>query len=442
MRNKNWLFFLVLALLVGSAFGQRIYVENATLKVNGQQIVLMGGNTPWNNWNDFGGSYNSAWWNDEFARIKAAGGNCTRIWITCSGEVGITINSSGAVSGATQKHWDDLASLFQTAQANKIYVLATLISFDHTKNTYTTYQSWRNMYTNTSNVASYVTNYVIPFVTRFKDNPYLFAIEPCNEIEWVNQDSSNAQLPWTTLQYFAASVVRAVHENSSILTTMGLSMKWQTDTYSGNEGNQFSDSRLKAQVNDPEVYLDVYSPHFYQWVVDWYGNPFSTTKVAEYGLSDKPVIIGECPANGLGGQTITACLENTYKNGFQGVLPWTTNGVDTNGSLSSGLGAALTTFRNAHPALISPEGTPAPTAVPTATPTTAPTPVAGIKGYVNGSGVVDIVDALLVAQFYVGLNPSNFNQALADTNCSGAIDIVDALLVAQKYVGLIANFPC
>jgi arabinoxylan arabinofuranohydrolase len=84
------------------------------------------------------------------------------------------------------------------------------------------------------------------------------------------------------------------------------------------------------------------------------------------------------------------------------------------------------------------------TAVPTAVPTTAPTaaPACSLKGDVNGSGVIDIVDALLVAQAYVGLNPSNYNALCADVNCSGAVDIVDALLIAQRYVGLISSFPC
>jgi lysophospholipase L1-like esterase len=63
-------------------------------------------------------------------------------------------------------------------------------------------------------------------------------------------------------------------------------------------------------------------------------------------------------------------------------------------------------------------------------------------GDVNGSGGVDIVDALLVAQYYVGLNPANFTSSVADVNCSGAIDIVDALVIAQYYVGLISQFPC
>ncbi len=65
-----------------------------------------------------------------------------------------------------------------------------------------------------------------------------------------------------------------------------------------------------------------------------------------------------------------------------------------------------------------------------------------LQGDVNGSGAVDIVDALVVAQAYVGLNPSNYNAACADVNCSGAIDIVDALLMAQLYVGLVSSFPC
>jgi hypothetical protein len=81
--------------------------------------------------------------------------------------------------------------------------------------------------------------------------------------------------------------------------------------------------------------------------------------------------------------------------------------------------------------------------VPTAVPTTAPTtPPTGLKGDVNGNGTIDIVDALQVAQYYVGLNPAGFNAAVADVNCSGTVDIVDALRVAQYYVGLLTSLVC
>ena len=61
-------------------------------------------------------------------------------------------------------------------------------------------------------------------------------------------------------------------------------------------------------------------------------------------------------------------------------------------------------------------------------------------GDANSDGVVDIVDALLVAQNYVGLNPAGFNQSYGDVNCNGTVDIVDALLISQFYVGLINQF--
>ncbi|MBN1695891.1 MAG: family 43 glycosylhydrolase [Spirochaetales bacterium] len=57
-------------------------------------------------------------------------------------------------------------------------------------------------------------------------------------------------------------------------------------------------------------------------------------------------------------------------------------------------------------------------------------------GDVNGNGTVDIVDALLTAQYYVGLSPQGFDADAADVNCDNTINIVDALQIAQYYVGL------
>jgi hypothetical protein len=63
-------------------------------------------------------------------------------------------------------------------------------------------------------------------------------------------------------------------------------------------------------------------------------------------------------------------------------------------------------------------------------------------GDANRDNSVNIVDALLIAQYYVGLNPSPFYSAQADVNCDGSVSIVDALVVAQYYVGLIAAPVC
>jgi hypothetical protein len=62
-------------------------------------------------------------------------------------------------------------------------------------------------------------------------------------------------------------------------------------------------------------------------------------------------------------------------------------------------------------------------------------------GDANEDGDIDIVDALLIAQYYVNTSTS-INTSLCDVNCDGTVDIIDALRVAQYYVGIIGEFSC
>jgi beta-glucosidase len=151
---------------------------------------------------------------------------------------------------------------------------------------------------------------------------------------------------------------------------------------------------------------------------------------------------------GTEGDGVADCLYGTYD--FTGKLAYSwpssmsqipINTGDTSYSPLYAFGYGLTLSGTVTPA---PTAVPTigPTAVPTVVPTVAPTPVPGLTGDVNSNGSIDIVDALLTAQYYVGLNPAGFNTAVADVNCSGTIDIVDALRIAQYYVGLIASLSC
>lgn len=359
MRTLYILMIFFCCLASWKADAQRITVDGNKFLVEGKEIFMNGANTPWNNWNDFGGNYKSAWWDAEFKRIKNSGGNSTRIWITCSGQVGVTISPDGTVTGATNAFWSNLDDLFLLAQKHKIYIKATLISFDHFKNTNSTYQHWRKMMLSNDKVTTFVENYAVPFVKRYNDNPYLWAVDICNEIEWVNQDAAMGQVAWNRLQYFVARVASGIHENSQVLVTLGsAAIKWNSDKF---EGNFWSDAKLKAQYNKENARLDFYSPHYYGWVVKWFGNFALNKTPADYGINDRPCVIGENPAKGVYNDGATPTLEvpasemflGAYNKGWKGLMPWTSNGVDGNGNLND-FGAGMLAFQKAHPELVDP----------------------------------------------------------------------------------------
>lgn len=359
MKTTILLVPVILFLCTLNSKAQRITVSGTKFLVEGKEIVLNGANTPWNSWNDFGGNYKSSWWDAEFQKIKNAGGNCTRIWISCNGEVGLTISSDGTVTGSTAAFWAHLADMFQLAKKNKIYIKATLISFDHFKNSYGNYQSWRNMVLSDEKVNSFIDKYVHPFVSKFKDNPYLWSIDVCNEIEWVNQNAECGQIPWNRLQYLVARVASAVHDSSSVLVTLGSgAIKWNSPKF---EGNFWSDASLKSQYNKSNARLDFYSPLYYGWVVKWFGNFALDKTPADYGINDRPCVIGENPAKGVFNDGASPTLVvpasemfiGAYKKGWKGLMPWTSNGVDSNGSLKD-FESGLKAFQTLYPALIDP----------------------------------------------------------------------------------------
>ena len=63
-----------------------------------------------------------------------------------------------------------------------------------------------------------------------------------------------------------------------------------------------------------------------------------------------------------------------------------------------------------------------------------------LLGDINFDLSVDIVDALNLAQYYVGKCDCVSDPVTADVNLDESINIIDALLIAQCYVGLIDGF--
>ena len=184
---KVFLFCLV-CFLVTNLFAQRITVNDTAkhFEVDGKRIWLSGTNTPSDNWNDFGGDFDYNWWKTEFQKLSVYNINSTRVWITCDGQnPSIQIDTSGYISGVSDAFWEDVDSLMAITRENRIYLMIALISFDHFKEGNQNYQTWRKMINNEENRQSFVDNYAVPFVNRYKNNPYFFAVDVGNELDGV-----------------------------------------------------------------------------------------------------------------------------------------------------------------------------------------------------------------------------------------------------------------
>src|SRR2546422_4028808 len=161
----------------------------------------------------------------------------------------------------------------------------------------------------------------------------------------------------------------------------------------------------------PTNYVDFVAYGPYDGTGEPFGNPAAT----------------ETPGGGVFSLTRTG--DTMFSNNFHLACPSpTSNPAQATGSFGPCTPTTSSTTTTTHP---------------TTTTTTTPP----ICGDVNGDGVVNIGDALVIAQFDVGLRQCGvaaFSQpAECDVNRDGACNIGDALKMAQCDVGLIScAFTC
>ncbi|XYH94222.1 endo-1,4-beta-glucanase [Sorangium sp. So ce1128] len=90
--------------------------------------------------------------------------------------------------------------------------------------------------------------------------------------------------------------------------------------------------------------VDFYQVHMYGWVNEWY--PYNTP-LSEYGLTDKPVVMGEFPINMAGmGVTYDKFVSDLYSIRYAGALSWSV--TDRNFPWSSNK-TAVKAFADQHP---------------------------------------------------------------------------------------------
>lgn len=316
--------------LIRSDGSAKVTIEDAHFQVGGKRLWLCGTNTPWDNWNDFGGNFDASFWDEHFAALHDAGINSSRVWILCSGDYGIRFDQDGNVTGMTDKFWNDVDQLMAIAAKHKIYIMATMMSFDCCKEGNRNHKKFRAMLQDETKVQSYIDQYIIPFAERYDSNDYLFSIDLCNEPDWIEENQECGQVDWKALVPFFGKCAQAIHQHSDILVTTGIAYIPNNSDERGT--NVMEDSLLKYYAGE-DSYMDFYSVHFYDWMIQWHQDPFQLTPEA-YGLiTSKPNVLGECSAKGSqqDGIDLVTAAQQLYDNGWDGVYPWTSTGTDDNG---------------------------------------------------------------------------------------------------------------
>ncbi|WP_028509174.1 cellulase family glycosylhydrolase [Ruminococcus sp. NK3A76] len=320
----------------------RVKVNGKDFEVGGKKLWLNGVNAPWIKWNDFGGDFSFMEWSEHFKQLHENGVNCARVWISCNGEVGMEIDDDGNFTGATEQHWKDLSELFSIAEANQIYIMATVQSFDHYKDddnlddSKEKFGAWRKLVQDSKKTDAYVNNYIIPLVEKFGKSDYFFSVDLCNEPDWIYENKECGKIDWEDLSSYYAKASAAIHEHSDVLVTVGMGMpKYNSQ---GMQGNKIGNDYLQELISSQEgyktelAYVDFYSTHWYPWEEgSGMGNPFKQTP-EEFRLEyDRPIVIGECPGTPEG-VSLTDEYQAAYDLDYDGVLAWKTSGQnDGNG---------------------------------------------------------------------------------------------------------------
>src|SRR5688572_10747419 len=199
--------------------------------------------------------------------MQANGVNVVRLWIHASGEFTPTSDAGWGVTGVNPNFYTELDDLLNRARAHNVAVMPCLWSFDMAKRTYSHGGNPVALVRDAAKTMTYINNFLIPVVQRYKNHPAIFAWEIINEPEWMVEGEVDTgvshSVTWTELQRFIGLQAAAIHANSTQYVTSGSAMWKYNSDHPDQQGNRYKDSALQAAAGTSQAYLDFYQVHYY-----------------------------------------------------------------------------------------------------------------------------------------------------------------------------------
>lgn len=359
---------------LSASFAQQGQPAKATITYEGKEIFINGLNAPWNKFGgDFGthiwwgALYESQWFDDFFKDCADHGVNVVRVWIHCDGRTSPLFTEDGTPYGLEPGFFLDMDDMFRMARKHHVLVMPCVWSFDMCKfspDAGPNGGGHHDLLNDEAKMKAYIENVWEPMVKRYADECNLFAWEVCNEPEWALDRTAQNDTLWAyrtdlvvpieRMQRLTGWMASVVHKHSNKMVTTGsASIRFNSD-HENCKGNWWSDKALaKATDNMEGAYLDFYQVHYYDYMVEIGGDLYDPTMDTKYYGVDKPIIIGETPAD-TGKAVIYKnheVLDLAYNNGYAGLMYWSYNATDGFGVFDD-MKKPLQKFANDHPDIV------------------------------------------------------------------------------------------
>ncbi len=258
----------------------------------------------------------------EMQDMRAHGVDIVRWWVfpDFRGD-GVTFDSAGMPTGLGGTLAADVAAALEIAAEAGIYIEFTLFSFDAFRPATTLdggvqVPSIAPLVMDEAARTALIELVVGAFVDEVSASANarrMLAWDVINEPEWATAGSDGIDqpfdpmppesieaVPYEVMRDFIAETVAAIHARSDRPVTVGgAAIKW-----------------AKAWA---DVGLDYYTFHMYDWVHQSF--PY-TRPLADYGVTDKLVVLGEFPLKGLTGVSYAQLVSGIFDLGYAGALGW------------------------------------------------------------------------------------------------------------------------
>jgi hypothetical protein len=278
--------------------------------------------------------------------MKAHGVDAVRWWVfpNFTGG-GVTFDAmTGAPTGLGGSTLADVTAALDDAAQAGVHIQFTFFSFDNFKTT-TAPHNLAPMISSATMLSALINNVIIPFANQVNASPNKDRVsswDVINEPEWAitamptdgadpvfSPQTTVTAVTYPVMKAFVQAVVDALHGASDKPVTVGAAaIKW---------------AKAWAGVGD------FYTFHMYDWINASY--PY-TKSLASYGATDKPVVLGEFPIQGLTGVPYATLVSTIYQLGYAGAMAWAYN--DTAFPWAAPNNANVQTFATTHPCMFSP----------------------------------------------------------------------------------------